>query len=211
MTPRDIKAEAKEHLQQIKSDIPDNQVINLWLKDYEEAAEQNRFYNNIAYTIFGIFFSAVVIVLGLMIDGYEKTEMIMIFIASFLSLSLIWGAATIFNRMLAGANANGTYAESIEEILFEKKIYNRSFAHKLSKDELDRHHIPNVGIVLSFVVSVFSGFSVWLPYSKYFIDANLLASYPDMKELAYWGAIPLFIFISWLIYYSWLDAPFRSK
>lgn len=208
MNREDIKKKVVEHFKSIKQSNPEG-VSDLWIKDYEETTEQSRFFNNVAYTIYGIFFSAVVITLGIMLEGFETTTPVMIYITSALSLVLIWASAIIFNRMTLGANINNIYAKSMEEVLFNGEINNRNFSHRLSNEVLKNRYIPDVGYILSVVVAFFSGFALWLSYAKFFTNSNWFTGSSNLKNVAYWGAIPLFVFVSWVIYYFWLDKTSR--
>lgn len=190
---KSIEYNIKSHIKQIYfEDFPsENQIIKddekfkLWKIDYQSSSEHARYLQTVKWTLLGILFPIILIVLGQVILSIETMKFEMVVVSCIMSLTLIWAWVLFAVRFDMGDYALTQYIEHLEMVLFDqdsKKLpalsLGRKKTHYISFNRLGPLDLRKV---LAFVVGIFSGFSIWLIFYKFELD---VINYPF--DIAIW-------------------------
>ncbi len=204
-----IKEKALRHFGDIKKE---KSSYDDWYADYEEAGRMYRFWDQMKYTVFGILFSAVIIVMGITFSNYDRIPWYLMILSSTLTLILIWTWVIFQIRLETGVHVIGIYMKAMEIKLFDRHVYVRNFGHYYAKEALDSKlfKILEAKTMYKLIFSSFSGVSILLPILKYWPTFPLLQNNDWINVTTYAGLLLGFVVLFWLLY-GWLVKDMPSE
>lgn len=182
----------------------DDKTVEIMLADYSTCMEQKRSIENIKWTLFGIFFPAILVVFGFMTDFFSKDSQISFNVSvifSIMSLALIWGWVILSVRLDMGVSVREKHIKELENNIIAGGALSKlseTHCHEMATSKLSA--LPSFKQIFSVIVGIFSGISIWFPILITWDSLTSDCNCRFVSDVVLWILLFIFILLSGYLY-----------